>query len=117
MNIKLLAEQHLEFLSLKGGCTGSSGPIHVKLTHCWKPRCRSSKLIIIMLSYRSGLPPLMVQALRPPSVASEKTSSQRDSAVRSVMKTSVSWRAASTKVRATQSHAKPVQRVVVHSAL
>ena len=24
MNIKLLTEQHLEFLSLKGGCTGSS---------------------------------------------------------------------------------------------
>ena len=36
MNIKLLTEQHLEFLSLKGGCTGSSESIHVKMHHCWK---------------------------------------------------------------------------------
>ena len=27
---------HLEFLSLKGGCTGSSESIHVKMPHCWK---------------------------------------------------------------------------------
>ena len=36
MNIKLLTEQHLEFLSLKGGYTGSSESIHVKMPHCWK---------------------------------------------------------------------------------
>ena len=36
MNIKLLTEQYLEFLSLKGGCTGSSESIHVKMPHCWK---------------------------------------------------------------------------------
>ena len=30
MNVKLLTEHHLEFLSLKGGCTGSSESIHVK---------------------------------------------------------------------------------------
>ena len=36
MNIKLLTEQHLEFLSLKGGCTGSSESIHVKMPYCWK---------------------------------------------------------------------------------
>ena len=29
--VKLLTEHHLEFLSLKGGCTGSS-----ETTHCWK---------------------------------------------------------------------------------
>ena len=33
MNIKLLTEQHL---GLKGGCTGSSESIHVKMPHCWK---------------------------------------------------------------------------------
>ena len=33
---KLLTQHHLEFLSLKGGCTGSSGSIHVKMPHCWK---------------------------------------------------------------------------------
>ena len=27
---------HSEFLSLKGGCTGSSESILVKMTHCWK---------------------------------------------------------------------------------
>ena len=36
MIVKLLTEHHLEFRSLKGGCTGSSESIHVKLPHCWK---------------------------------------------------------------------------------
>ena len=36
MNIKLLIEHHLEFLSLKVGCTGSSESVHVKIPHCWK---------------------------------------------------------------------------------
>ena len=34
--VKLLTEQHLEFLSLKGGCTGLYEYIHVKMPHCWK---------------------------------------------------------------------------------
>ena len=33
---KLLTEHHLEFLSFKGCCTGSSESTHVKLPHCWK---------------------------------------------------------------------------------
>ena len=36
MNVKLLAEHHLDFLSLKGGCTGSSESTPVKRPHCWK---------------------------------------------------------------------------------
>ena len=36
MIVKLLTEHHLEFLSLKGGCTGSSGPTIVKMPHCLK---------------------------------------------------------------------------------
>ena len=36
MSVKLLTEQHLEFLCLKGGCTGSSESTHVKMPHCWK---------------------------------------------------------------------------------
>ena len=36
MIAKLLAEHHLEFLSLKGGCRGSSESTHVKMPHCWK---------------------------------------------------------------------------------
>ena len=36
MNIKLLNEHSLEFLSFKEGNTGSSESIHVKIPHCWK---------------------------------------------------------------------------------
>ena len=36
MTAKLLIEQHLEFLCLKRGCTGSSESTLVKKTHCWK---------------------------------------------------------------------------------
>ena len=36
MIVKLLTEQHLEFLSLKGGCTGLSESTLVKTPHCWK---------------------------------------------------------------------------------
>ena len=38
MSVKLLTEHHLEFLSLKGGCTGSSESTLVKMPHCWKSR-------------------------------------------------------------------------------
>ena len=36
MSAKLLTEHHLEFLSLKEGCTGSSDSTLVKIPHCWK---------------------------------------------------------------------------------
>ena len=38
MIVKLLAEHHLEFLSLKRGFRGSSESTHVnlKMPHCWK---------------------------------------------------------------------------------
>ena len=36
MTVKLLTEYHLEFLSLKGGFTGSSESTLVKMPHCWK---------------------------------------------------------------------------------
>ena len=36
MIVKLLTEHHLEFLSLKGGCRGSSESTLVKMSHCWK---------------------------------------------------------------------------------
>ena len=36
MTVKLLSEHHLEFLSLIGGCTGSSESTLVKM-----PRCKS----------------------------------------------------------------------------
>ena len=36
MIVKLLTEYHLEFLSLKGGCIGSSESTLVKMSNCWK---------------------------------------------------------------------------------
>ena len=36
MSVKLLTERHLEFLRLKGGCTGSSESTLVRMPHCWK---------------------------------------------------------------------------------
>ena len=34
MSVMLLTEYHLEFVSLKGGCTGSSESALVKMPHC-----------------------------------------------------------------------------------
>ena len=36
MIVKLLTTQHLELLSLTGGCRGSSEHTLVKMPHCWK---------------------------------------------------------------------------------
>ena len=36
MIVKLLTENHLEFLSLKGSCTGSSESTLVKMSYRWK---------------------------------------------------------------------------------
>ena len=36
MSVKLLTEHNLEFLSIKGGCTGSSESTLVKMSNCWK---------------------------------------------------------------------------------
>ena len=45
MSVKLLTEQHLEFLSLKGGCTGSSESARVKMPHCWKSHVTANLLL------------------------------------------------------------------------
>ena len=36
MSVKLLTEQHLVFVSLKGGLIGASESTDVKMPHCWK---------------------------------------------------------------------------------
>ena len=36
MSVLLLTENHLELLSFKGGYTGSSESVLVKMPHCWK---------------------------------------------------------------------------------
>ena len=50
MTVKLLTEHYLEFLSLKGGCTGSSESTLVKMPHCWK-----SHVIAHLMSIPGGL--------------------------------------------------------------
>ena len=71
MTLKLLTDHHLEFISLKGGCTGSSESAHVKMPHRWKshvtvhmykainymnkklPQSRDSKIGSIPLLYQN----------------------------------------------------------------
>ena len=40
MIVKLLTEHHMEFLSLKEGCTGSSESTLVKMSNCWKSHAK-----------------------------------------------------------------------------
>ena len=47
MIVKLLTEHRLEFLSLKGGFTGSSESTHGKMPHCWKSHATAHSTISI----------------------------------------------------------------------
>ena len=49
MNVKLLTEHHLEFLSLKGGYTGSSESTLVKMPHCLKSHVTAHLVITLSL--------------------------------------------------------------------
>ena len=46
MSVKLLTENHLEFLSLKGGGTGSSESTLVKMSYCWKSHDKAHMISI-----------------------------------------------------------------------
>ena len=50
MIAKLLTEHHLEFLSLKGGCRGSSESALVKMSNCWKSRA-AAQFILLLSAY------------------------------------------------------------------
>ena len=50
MIVKLLADYHLEFLNLTGGCTGSSESTKVKMPHCLK-----SHVTAHLVSYWSAI--------------------------------------------------------------
>ena len=52
MTVKLLTAHHLEFQSLKGGCTGSSETTLVKMPDCWKPHA-AAHFIFTRLHYDS----------------------------------------------------------------
>ena len=47
MTLRPLPEHHLEFLSLKGGCTGSSESTFVKIPLCWKSHVTAQMLELI----------------------------------------------------------------------
>ena len=46
MIVKLLTEHHLEFLSLKGGCRGSSESTLVKMSNCWKSHSAAHVMLL-----------------------------------------------------------------------
>ena len=57
MTVKLLVEHYLEFLSLTGGCRGSSESTLVKMPHCWKSYVRLkygillNRIVLFVLSF------------------------------------------------------------------
>ena len=69
-SVKLLTENHLEFLSLKGGYKGLSQSIIVKIPHCWKPHV-AAQIRIIIFSYTllsGGLLPAGAESVVPTAV-------------------------------------------------
>ena len=55
MIVKLLTEHHLEFLGLKGGCTGSSKPTLVKMPHCWKSHAMAHIILLSLFQMYLGI--------------------------------------------------------------
>ena len=47
MIVKLLNEHHLEFLSLKEGCRGSTESTLVKMSNCWKSHAAAQIILSI----------------------------------------------------------------------
>ena len=45
---KLLTEHHLEFVSLKGGCRGTSESTVVKMPLCWKSHAVAYKMLVLI---------------------------------------------------------------------
>ena len=51
MSVKLLTEHNLEFLSLKGGCTGPSESKLVKIPHCWKSHALAQLFLSLKIDF------------------------------------------------------------------
>ena len=45
MIVKLLTEYYLEFLSIKGGCRGSSESTLVNMSNCWKSHAAAHMVV------------------------------------------------------------------------
>ena len=52
MIVKLPTEYHLECLSLKGGCRGSSESTHAKMQHFWKSHALAQMILACSRSNR-----------------------------------------------------------------
>ena len=64
MIIKLLTERHLEFLSLKGGCRGSSVSTLVKMSNCWKSHAAAQLFTVYNFHTYGTLTDIQVAAVR-----------------------------------------------------
>ena len=64
LSVKLLTEQHLEFLSLKVGCRGSSESTMVKMPHCWKTHATAHIVTCNDSIYTMDYPKLLYQTRR-----------------------------------------------------
>ena len=51
MTVKLLSKHHLEIISLKGGCTGSSESTLFKIPNCWKSHVAAQMKVYGKLHY------------------------------------------------------------------
>ena len=56
MNVQLVSEHHLEFLSLKEGCTEWSESTLVKMPHCWKSHVAAQFSILLLCSTNPACP-------------------------------------------------------------
>ena len=52
MIVKLLTGHHLEFLSLKGGCRGSSESKLVKMSNCWKSHAAAHTCMLKLIDMK-----------------------------------------------------------------
>ena len=64
MSVRLLSEHHLEFLSLKGGCTGSSESTLVKVPHCLKSHVTAQINVQYCFAYHQMLSHQMLSGFK-----------------------------------------------------
>ena len=53
MIVKLLTEHHLGFLSLIGGCRGSSESRLIKMSNCWKSHAAAHRIHMALTPFLS----------------------------------------------------------------
>ena len=65
MIVKLLTEHYLEFLSLKGGCRGSSESTLVKMSNCWKSHALAHNSLLSVVrptdNFNSSKPGVLIR--------------------------------------------------------